>query len=533
MNSGVFAAKSAENTFSVFILWFLCLKPEVSYIFHAAERRLTVDRLRRKTLSHISGQTENKTLAKTLSWPHLVALGVGGIIGTGIYTLIGAAADKAGPAVLLSFIIAGLICACAAFAYAELATMIPAAGGAYTYSYTACGELIAWFVGWSTLFGFLLTASMVASGWSAYCAPYFISWLQHCGINLPHALLHPYGAGFAAGEEGIINLPAVFLVFLVALFLLRGTKTSALVNAVLVALKVGALLLFVAVALPHFSAGNLAPVNADGTAGFMPYGFLRHSGADGIERGVMAAAALVFFAFYGFDTVANAAEEAKNPARDLSLGIIGSLGICIAVFLIVSLAAVGAMPFTQFADKGDVLAFVLRALRQDWAASIIALIAGLALPTVLLAFFYALTRLLFTMGRDRLIPGYFAEMGERGTPAGTVLFTALLMALISGLFPIAKLADYVNAGPLFTFAMVGVCLLILRYKYPQAERGFRVPAVWLIGLGGIFGCAYLFWNLPAATKLGFLAWNGAGLAVYLLYGCRKSSYREDAGAAGD
>jgi len=479
------------------------------------------DKLRRKTLTHTSGQTEAKTLVKSLSWPHLVALGVGAIIGTGIYTLIGTAADKAGPAILLAFMIAGFICACAAFAYAELASMVPAAGGAYTYSYMACGEVIAWVAAWSTIFGFVLTAGLVASGWSAYCAPYFVRALAHWGVDVPPMLLHPYGAA-PDGQMGFINLPAVFLVFLVGLFLLRGTQTSALANAVLVALKLGALFLFVAIAFPYFSGANLTPVNPDGTYGFMPYGFFRHIGADGIERGVMAAAALVFFAFYGFDTVANAAEEAKNPARDLAIGIIGSLSICILVFLIVSLAAVGAMPFSRFADKGDVLAFVLRAINQERAAGIIAIVAGVALPTVLLAFFYALTRLLFTMGRDRLIPPYFARMGERGTPAGTVLLTAIVMALISGFFPINRLADYVNAGPLFTFALVGLCMLILRHKYPDAPRGFKTPWVWPVGIIGMGGCAYLFWNLPLATQFGFLVWNLLGLGLYFAYGYRCS-----------
>lgn len=481
------------------------------------------DKLRRKTLQHMQEQVQGKSLVKSLSWPHLVALGIGGIIGSGIYTLIGAAADKAGPALLIAFIIAGIVCACAAFAYAELATMIPVSGGAYTYAYTACGEIMAWIVGWSTIFGFLLVSGVVASGWSAYCSPYFVHLLSSAGIDLPYWALHSYGTIDAVtGEQGLVNIPAAVIVFLVAAFLLLGTKESAVINAVLVALKVGALLLFAAVALPYFDGSNLHPINADGTQGFMPYGFFKTITSDGIERGVMAAAAALFFAFYGFDTVATAAEETKKPERDLSIGIIGSLASCIIVYIFVSLAALGAMPFTDFANKGDVLAFVLRGLNQDWAAGIIAIVAGVALPTVILTFFYAQTRLLFTMGRDRLLPEGFAKMGEKGTPVGTILFTAALMALISAFVPIAKIADYANAGPLFTFAMVSVCMLILRYKYPDAERGFKVPAVWLIGVLGVLGCAYLFWNLPNATKYGFLGWNIIGLLIYYAYGRRKS-----------
>ncbi|KAA6404648.1 amino acid permease [Candidatus Tokpelaia sp.] len=489
-----------------------------------------VDKLRRKTLAQMSGQLKGKGLVPSLGWPHLVALGIGGIIGTGIYTLIGTAADKAGPAVLLAFIIAGIVCTCAAFAYAELATMIPVAGGAYTYTYTACGEILAWAVGWSTIFGFLLVASVVASGWSAYCSPYFVHLFSTLGIDLPYWALHVYGSVDAAsGAHGFINLPAVVVVFIVAGFLLLGTRESALVNAVLVVLKVGALLLFAAVALCYFNSENMHPVNADGTQGFMPYGFFKEFTADGVERGVMAAAAAVFFAFYGFDTVATAAEETKNPERNLSIGIIGSLMGCILIYIFVSLAAVGAMPFTEFAHQGDVLAFVLRRLDNDWAAGIIAIIAGLALPTVILAFFYAQTRLLFTMGRDRLVPAGFAKIGESGTLIGTIIFTAVLMALIAGFFPIAKIADYANAGPLFTFAMVSVCLLILRRQYPMAPRAFKVPYVWFVGITGILGCAYLFWNLPNETRLGFLGWNILGFAVYFAYGRRKSIFARAGG----
>jgi len=487
------------------------------------------DRLRRKTLNYISKQADNDGgLVKTLSWPHLVALGMGSIIGTGIYTLIGIAAGKAGPAVLIAFIIAGIICTCAAFAYAELATMIPVAGGAYAYTYTACGELLAWLVGWSTLFGFLLTASVVASGWSAYCSPYFVHLFADMGINISQRLLHPYGAvvDAATGATAIVNLPAVFITLLIAALLLRGTRESAFVNAVLVALKVGALLLFVAVALPFFKDANLHPVNPDGTSGFMPYGFTKEFTADGIERGVMAAAAAVFFAFYGFDTVATAAEETKNPERNLSIGIIGSLMGCIIVYIAVTLAAVGAMPFSSFAEKGDVLAFVLKALHLRWAAAVIAIVAGIALPTVLLAFFYAQSRLLFTLGRDHLLPEIFAQMNIRGVPVVTVLISALVIALTAGFFPITKIADCANAGPLFTFAMVGICMLLLRYKYPAAARGFKTPWVWPVGIVGVGGCAYLFWNLPHDTQLVFLLWSLAGLAIYFCYGYRKSGLAE-------
>ncbi|MGE8234055.1 MAG: amino acid permease, partial [Stenotrophomonas sp.] len=262
--------------------------------------------LRRKPIDQLTEHEEGRRLVPTLSWPHLVALGIGAIVGTGIYTLIGVGADKAGPAVLLSFIIAGAICACAALAYAELSTMMPAAGSAYTYSYSALGETIAWVVGWSLILEYSLVVSTVAVGWSGYFVG-FLEWLHTSfgwNVALPQAL--------AAGphvEGGFLNVPAIVITFLVAGMLMVGTKESATLNAVLVVFKLIALAVFVAVALPAFNAENLQP--------FMPYGFPKSISADGVERGVMAAAAIIFFAFYGFDAISTAAEETKNPKRDL------------------------------------------------------------------------------------------------------------------------------------------------------------------------------------------------------------------------
>jgi APA family basic amino acid/polyamine antiporter len=281
--------------------------------------------LRRKSIDQLTEHEEGRRLIPSLSWPHLIALGIGAIVGTGIYTLIGVGADKAGPAVLLSFIIAGVICACAALAYAELSTMMPAAGSAYTYSYSALGETIAWVVGWSLILEYSLVVSTVAVGWSGYFVG-FLEWLHSSfgwNLVLPQAL--------AAGphvEGGFLNVPAIVITFLVAGMLMAGTKESATLNAVLVVLKLIALAVFVAVALPAFNVENLQP--------FMPYGFPKSLGPDGVERGVMAAAAIIFFAFYGFDAISTAAEETKNPRRDLSIGIIGSMVGCTIIYLLVA-----------------------------------------------------------------------------------------------------------------------------------------------------------------------------------------------------
>ncbi|KAA6204564.1 MAG: amino acid permease [Candidatus Tokpelaia sp.] len=475
------------------------------------------DKLRRKTIEEMRAHSAARSLVPSLGWPHLVALGVGAVVGSGIYILIGAAADKAGPAVLLAFIISGLVCACAAFAYAELATMIPISGGAYTYAYTACGEIVGWLVGWSTIFGFLLSVCFVAVGWASYCTPYLTVFLQDYGINLPYWLLHSYGTvDTDTGAQGFVNLPAVAIIVIIAGLLLVGTKESVLVNSALVVMKIAALLIFALIALPHFQSANFSP--------FMPYGFVKHIGADGVERGVMAAAAMVFLAFYGFDTVATAAEETRNPERNLSIGIIGSLGVVVIIYMLVCLAALGAVNYTVFAREGDVLSFVLRQVGSNRAAGLVALVAVMALPTVILALFYALTRLLFTIGRDGLLPARFAHMSKKGTPIATTLITAIIAAAVSGFLPFDKIVVYANAGPLFLFASVGLSLLILRKREAQAARGFKAPCAGLVGLTAILGCVYLFWNLPGRTQFGFLIWNLAGLAVYFAYGRRKSTF---------
>src|SRR5678815_1897856 len=260
---------------------------------------------------------EEHRLAQSLSWPHLVALGVGAIVGTGILTLIGVGAGKAGPAVILSFAIAGLICACASLAYAEVATMIPASGSAYTYSYAVFGELIAWMIGVALILEYTLVVSAVAVGWSGYAAGF----LKSINLGLPDALIQGPELG------GIINIPAIFIIWIVAGLLMAGTRESATLNAILVLIKMAALALFIAVALPVFNAAHFDP--------FMPFGFPR-SGPSGSEVGVMAAAAIIFFAFYGFDAIATAAEEAKNPGRDLALGIVGSMAVCVLIYMIIA-----------------------------------------------------------------------------------------------------------------------------------------------------------------------------------------------------
>ncbi|MBV9881768.1 MAG: amino acid permease [Sphingomonadaceae bacterium] len=446
-------------------------------------------------------------LARSLSWPHLIALGVGAIVGTGILTLIGVGAAKAGPAVILSFAIAGIICAAAALAYAEMATMIPASGSAYTYTYVVLGELLAWIVGWSLILEYSLVVSAVAVGWSGYAAPLLQAW-----AGFPTAL--------SQGPElgGIVNLPAIFIIFVVAGLLIYGLKESATLNAILVAVKVLALVVFVAVALPYFDAAHFEP--------FMPFGFAKHHGIgpDGqpAEVGVMAAAAIIFFAFYGFDAIATAAEETKNPGRDLKIGIVGSMFACVIIYMAVAGAAIGALVFSRFANSPEPLALILREIGQPLAAKYLAVSAVVALPTVILAFFYGQSRIFFVMARDGLLPEALARVTGRGSPVRITIFTALVVAVLAGLIPLADLAALANAGTLTAFIAVCACMLVMRRRAPDAERLFRTPFAWPVGIVGILGCLYLIYSLPQKTQIWFACAHVVGIIIYLLYGARRS-----------
>ncbi|HYN46126.1 MAG TPA: amino acid permease [Allosphingosinicella sp.] len=453
-------------------------------------------------------------LKPTLGWPHLIALGVGAIVGTGILTLTGVGAAKAGPAVILSFAIAGLICAAAALAYAEMATMMPASGSAYTYTYVVLGELLAWIVGWSLILEYSLVVSAVAVGWSGYASPLLIdssgfpSWLTHAPVfegSLRDGTLHMTAAG--------LNVPAIFIIGVIAALLIAGTKESATLNAALVLVKVVALIVFVAVTLPYFDAANFEP--------FMPYGFPK-SGPPGAEVGVMAAAAIIFFAFYGFDAIATAAEETRNPDRDLKIGIVGSMFVCVIIYMAVAAAAIGALAYTRFANSQEPLALILREIGQPTAAYYLGVSAVVALPTVILAFFYGQSRIFFVMARDGLIPQNLARVSGRGSPVRITIFTAIVVAILAGLIPLAELAALANAGTLTAFIAVCVCMLVLRRRAPEATRRFRTPWAWPVGIFGILGCLYLLYSLPQRTQIWFLGAQVLGLLIYLAYGARRS-----------
>jgi APA family basic amino acid/polyamine antiporter len=352
----------------------------------------------------------------------------------------------------------------------------------------------------------------VAVGWSGY----FVGFMAHLhdAVSFLPNLVVPTALAAGPALGGVVNLPAILIIAGVAGLLIYGTRESATVNAVLVLVKIVALIVFVVVTLPYFNGSNFHP--------FMPYGFPKSLGPDGVERGVMAAAAIIFFAFYGFDAIATAAEETKNPGRDLSIGIVGSMVVCVIIYMAVAGAAIGALAYTRFADSPEPLALILREIGQSRAASYLAASAVIALPTVILAFFYGQSRIFFVMARDRLLPPELARVSGRGTPVRITLFTAIVVGVLAGIVPLSQLAALANAGTLTAFIAVCACMLIMRRRAPDTVRKFSTPMPWLVGGIGILGCLYLFYSLPRTTQIYFFFAHLVGLAVYFLYGSRRS-----------
>jgi basic amino acid/polyamine antiporter, APA family len=461
---------------------------------------------RRKSIDTITQQEEHHRLKKTLSWPHLVAMGVGAIVGTGIYTLTGIGAGLAGPGVILSFVICGVICGAAALCYAEMATMMPAAGSAYTYSYAVLGELLAWIVGWALILEYTVGAAAVAVGWSAHVAEF----IQAAGWHVPAALLMGVQSG------GLVNLPAVLISLVVMVLLIVGTRESATVNLFLVAIKLAALVLFVALAAQTFDIARFHP--------FLPFGLFAHVDPDGKKRGVLAAAALVFFAFYGFDAVSTAAEETKNPKRDLTIGIVGSMAVCTLIYMAVAASALGAASYQDIAKTGAPLVYVLNGLHHPFAGVLVAAAAIIALPSVILVLLYGQSRIFFVMARDGLLPkGLAAVHKTRGTPALMTALTTMLAAGLAGTLDLSQIALLANAGTLCAFIAVSLCLLVLRVRDPGRARAFRVPLAWIVAPFCIVGCVYLFaTGLSELTQKLFAISTAIGLVVYFLYGVWSS-----------
>lgn len=469
-----------------------------------------------KPLDAILATAEKKSLTRTLGAFQLTMLGIGAIIGTGIFVLTAEAANKAGPAMMISFVIAAVVCGLAALCYSELASMVPVSGSAYTYSYATFGEIIAWIVGWALVLEYAIAASAVSVGWSGYMV----------GL-VENIFAIEVGNNFVAGpfdaNPGIINVPAMLIALLCMALLLIGTKESARFNAILVAIKVSALMLFLVLALPAMNAENFQP--------FSPNGFFAKEVVDPITNnmvtvGVSAAAASIFFAYVGFDAVSTAAEETINPQRNIPIGLIGSLAICTIIYMLVAAGAtgaVGAQPGGELSQSKEALAFVLNEIGHGWAGKLVAISAAVALPSVILMMMFGQTRIFFVMARDGLLPDVFSKLHPKyGTPHVVTLCTGIFVALFAALFPVGKLADISNSGTLFAFFTVAVGVMILRRTNPDRPRPFRTPLYFLVCPLAAAGCVFLFFQLSGYTELMFLGWTTIGLVVYFLYSRRRS-----------
>ena len=492
-----------------------------------------------KPLDAILATAEKKSLHRSLGAFQLTLLGVGAVIGTGIFVLTATAAQKAGPGMLVSFILAGLVCAVAALCYAEMAAMVPVAGSAYTYSYAVMGETMAWMVGWALMLEYALGASAVAVGWSGH----IVGLLNDVGIHLPHALTvgTKIEWGYLQGGEvgGLINLPAVVITGLVTVLLVIGTKESATFNAVLVSIKISALTLFIFITIPMISGhmSNFYP--------FTPRGWGNPLGSSG--TGVLGAAASIFFAYVGFDAVSTAAEETRNPQRNVPIGLMASLGICTLFYILVASGAIGAygaqplldaqgVPFHDGSPElyasatchaahaplvcsKEALAYVGRQVASPLIGNIIGLAATFALPSVVLLMMYGQTRVFFVMARDGLLPEALSAVHPRfRTPHVVTIATGIFVAIAAAFLPVGTLADYSNAGTLFAFAAVSVGVMILRKRDPNRARPFRTPLLWLVAPLSIFGCGLLFLGLGMESKVLFVVWSLIGLVFYFLYG---------------
>ncbi|WP_347567430.1 amino acid permease [Actinopolyspora sp. BKK1] len=452
--------------------------------------------VRRKPVEQLTAETGQ--LRRSLGLAQLTMISIGATLGTGIFVVLGEAVPKAGPAVVLSFVLAGLTALFSALSYAELAGMIPASGSSYSYTYATLGELVAWVCGWCLILEYGVSVAAVAVGWGQY-----LNELLHLtiGVTIPQLFSQP------PGEGGLINIPAVVVVLLAMFLLLGGARESARANAVMVVIKVATLLVFCAVAFTAVRDGNFTP--------FMPLGM----------AGVSAAGATLFFSYIGFDAASTAGEEARDARKDLPRAIVLSLLVVTALYCLVALAAVGAMPWSRFADAEAVLSQVLtQATGAGVLWSVLLSVGALvAISSVVLAVLYGQTRILFSMSRDGLIPRVFSRVDERtGTPRKNVVIVSLAVAVLSAAVPLGSLADATSIGTLFAFGLVNVAVLVLRRIRPELPRGFRVPLSPVTPLLGAGFCLYMMAGLGADTWLVFLGWMTAGLVLYFSYGMRRS-----------
>lgn len=463
------------------------------------------------------------TLKRSLGPVSLTALGIGSVIGAGIFVLTGQAAEAhAGPAITISFIIAGLVCALAALCYAELASTIPVAGSAYTYAYATVGEFFAWIIAWDLIVEYLFAGATVAVGWSGY----FVGMMADFGVLIPAAWSQaPYLVNDAhqlVATGAILNVPAMAIVAITAAVLIAGVTESAVFNNAIVLLKVSVVLLVIIFGFLYVNPANWQPFipaeTTDPITGASKYGL----------GGIFAAAGVIFFAYIGFETISTAAQETKNPQRTLPIGILASLAICTALYILMSLVITGLAPYTSLNVPAPVYVAVDNVGPQlAWLKPVVTIGATVGLASTIMALLYGQSRIFYAMSRDGLLPPIFSKVHpKRRTPwAGTAL-TALFAGLMAGLFPIGLLGELVSVGTLLAFSMICGAVLYLRITRPDLPRAFKTPLVWLVAPGGMLACLYLISSLPAATFVRLVVWLAIGVVVYFGYAYWHSRYHE-------
>jgi APA family basic amino acid/polyamine antiporter len=466
----------------------------------------------------IEGRDSSHGLRRSLGPWQLTAMGIGAIIGTGIFVLTGvAAATRAGPALTVSFVLAGIVSALAALCYAEVASKIPISGSAYTYAYATFGELLAWIIGWDLILEYALGAATVSIGWSGY----FVSLLQSLHVSLPQQWVHsPFDP-----TPGIANLPAAAIILVITALLVRGTRESGTVNAVIVALKIAIVLFFLAIGVGHIDPANyhLPAGPATGAGGYFPFGW----------SGVFGGASFIFFAYIGFDAVSTTAEEAHNPGRDLPFGILMSLAICTVLYIAVVIVLTGMVPFNEL-NVASPVAFAAIHAGLGWAAFIISVGAIAGLTTVLLVMMFGQSRIIYAMGRDRLMPAWFTAVHPRWrTPVTSTVFFGIAIAIAAAFTNINFVGSLTNMGTLAAFILVSLALPVLRRKHPELRGAFTVPlGPWIIPILSALTALFFIYNLRDGSQqlwgiplpwVGFVIWLAVGMVIYLGYGRRNSA----------
>ena len=461
-----------------------------------------------KSIEQCQKDADESQLRKAIGTLDLTALGIGAVIGTGIFVIIGEAIGDSGPAIVLSFVLAGVTCMFSALSYAELAAAIPVSGSAYTYAYATMGELIAFIIGWDLILEYGVSIAAIAVGWGGYLNELLSSLFS---IELPKAIANPPGE-----MGGQFNAPAVFLILAVTAVLVMGIRESARANTVMVFVKLGILAFFIVVGALSFDGSNFQP--------FAPNGF----------TGIVDAASLIFFAYIGFDAISTASEEVKEPGKTLPRGILMSLGICTLIYVAVAIVTSGLLPYKELAGDTAPLSTAIEAGANTgpWAADILSFGALVAITSVTLTILYGQTRIFFSMCRDGLLPDFFARVWERTqTPAAITIATGLVAATIAAFVPLAEIAKLVNIGTLFAFVLVNIGVIVLRRTKPDLERPYKVPFVPVVPLIGTALCIFLMKYLDGVTWVRFGIWLAIGLLIYFTYGRRHSVLRHQVGAS--